>query len=243
MRALALTALLSLGAAPATAAIASLAECEAAVKADPALAREEAAGWAVLGGGALAKACEAMALEALGATKTAAAILTDVAVDRSNGLSAEARVDFLADAARLWLAAREPKLAEEAAGRILSLTGETAETLALRAEARGRQDRWAEARADLDRALDLEPARPDILALRAAANRKEGRPDAALKDADAALAGLPALPEALFERGAALIILKRVPEALDTWFRLIELHPDSELAALARRNIQAIGGN
>ncbi len=238
-----LTLLFILVAAPVSAEIRSADDCTAAIAAAPERAREDAARWAVLGGGAEAKACEARALEALGARKTAAVILTEVAAAPGNGLGAVARAAMFRDAARLWLAVEEPRLAEETISRILALTAPDADTLALRAEARGRQGDWAAAQEDLARALALSPGRADLLTLQAAARRRSGDATGGLAAAEAALAALPSNPEALFEKGANLAVLGRVPEALEVWFALIELDPDGEMAELARRNIRQLSGN
>lgn len=241
MRALLIACLLLPAAARAE--VASMADCAARIAEDPQLAREEAAQWFVLGGGAEARACEARALEALGARGTAAVILAEMAADRGNGLPAVTRAAMMRDAGRLWLGDGQFRLAEEALGQAIALGLDDADTRVMRAEARGRQGFWATAIDDLDAALARDPERPDLLALRAAARRKSGDPGSALEDAEAALAALPTYPEALFEKGAALAVSGRVPDALEVWFELIRLHPDSEMAELARRNIQQLAGN
>ncbi|HEU0223747.1 MAG TPA: tetratricopeptide repeat protein [Paracoccaceae bacterium] len=228
---------------PAGAEIRSMAECVAAIGTRPSVAREEAAQWATFGGGAEAKACEARALEALGAKTTAAVILTEVASDRGNGLPAATRAALLRDAGRLWLEEGQPAVAREALTRGLDIGPADPDALAMRGEASGRLGLWPDAVRDLTEALKLAPGRADILALRAAAKRKSRDPAGGLEDAEAALANLPHLEEALFEKGACLAVLGRIPEALDVWFRLIELHPESEMAELARRNIQQLSGN
>ncbi|RMF34745.1 MAG: hypothetical protein D6754_14490 [Alphaproteobacteria bacterium] len=220
-----------------------MAECMARIGANPTVAREEAAQWFVLGGGAEAKTCEARALEALGARGTAAVILAGIAADRGNGLPKATRAAMMQDAGRLWLGEKQYRLSLEALNRAVALGLRDADLLAMRAEAKGRLGMWPEAVADLSAALERAPGRADLLTLRAAANRKSGDPLAGLADAEAALRKLPHYPEALFEKGASLVVLDRVPEALKVWFKLIELHPDSEMAELARRNMQRLSGN
>lgn len=228
--------------AAAAAELRSLADCTAAIAADPQAAREAAARWAAFGGGAEAGVCEARVLEALGARQTAALLLTEIAQDRGNGLPAATRAALFAEAGRLWLAVRQPALARETLGRAAELAPPDAEALALLAEAHGRLGDWPRAVEALDRALALGPPRADILALRAAARRKGGDASRALADAEAALQLLPSYDEALFEKGAALATLGRMPEALEVWFRLVELHPDGEMAELARRNMRQLAG-
>ncbi|MEM9048744.1 MAG: tetratricopeptide repeat protein [Pseudomonadota bacterium] len=224
-------------------ALTSMADCMQRIAQDPQRAREEAAQWLVLGGGAEARACEARALEALGANVTAAAILAEVAADWGNGLPAFSRAAMMRDAGRLWLAEGSYAIAEQALTQAIAIGLDDADTRVMRAEARGRQNLWDGAIEDLNTALAEHVQRPDLLALRAAAHRKSGDFDAALADAEAALTILPTYPEALFERGAALAVTGRVPDALAVWFELIRLHPDSPMAELARRNMQQLAGN
>ncbi|MEL6235568.1 MAG: tetratricopeptide repeat protein [Pseudomonadota bacterium] len=233
-----------LGGLPATASgLTSMAQCMQRISQDPQRAREEAAQWLVLGGGAEARACEARALEALGARATAAVILVEVAADWGNGLPAFSRAAMMRDAGRLWLAEGNFVIAEQALTQAISIGLDDADTRVMRAEARGRQGLWTGAISDLDTALASHPDRADLLALRAAARRKSGDTDGALTDAEAALALLPTFPEALFEKGAALAVSGRIPDALAVWFELIRLHPETEMAELARRNMQQLAGN
>ncbi|WP_118132417.1 tetratricopeptide repeat protein [Oceanicella sp. SM1341] len=227
----------------AAAEIRSMAECRARITEDPAMAREEAAQWLTLDGGPEARVCTAETLIALGARTSAAQMLTATADDRNNGLPAASRARLMRDAGRLWLDEDQPRLAMETFTRTIQLTGSDPDTLVLRAEAQGRLGLWQSAMTDLDRALKQDANRADILALRAAARRKSEDPTGGLEDAEAALELQPDLPEALFEKGASLAVLGRMPEALDVWFRLIELDPESQLAKLAQRNMQRLSGN
>ena len=85
MRRLFLLALLA--APPAHGEIRSAADCTAAVAADPAAAREDAALWQRTGGGVPARLCEAAALSALGANATAARLLTNLAENPNRAIS------------------------------------------------------------------------------------------------------------------------------------------------------------
>ena len=80
---------LALAPLPAAAEIRSADACAAAVAADPAAAREEAALWARTGGGVPARLCEAEALAALGAHATAALILTRLAENPNRAMAAD----------------------------------------------------------------------------------------------------------------------------------------------------------
>lgn len=102
--------LIALAPAPAAAEITSTDECQAAVAADPAQAREDAAIWFRSGGGVAARLCEADALSALGAHTTAATLLTRVAENPNRAMNADLRVLVFGDAAAEWLAAERPDL-------------------------------------------------------------------------------------------------------------------------------------
>ena len=88
---------------PAAAEIRSAEDCAAAVAADPATAREEAALWARTGGGVPARLCEADALAALGAHGSAALLLTRVAESRNRAMPAPLRAVVFEDAAGVWI--------------------------------------------------------------------------------------------------------------------------------------------
>lgn len=220
-----------------------MAECRQRIAQNPTLAREEAAIWSTFGGGAEALVCEARALEELGARTSAARILTEVATDRGNGLPAATRALLLREAGRLWLVTRQPRLTIKTLTSANELARADIETLSMLAEAHAQLGEWDNALQELTEGLELDPTRADLMTLRAAAKRKSGDPAGALTDSEAALRLLPAYMEAMFEKGAALALLDRMPEALDVWFKLIELDPDGPMADLARRNIQRLSGN
>ena len=93
--------------------ITSADQCDAAVAANPASAREAAAVWYRLGGGTAARLCEASALEAMGADTTAAQLLTGVAQNTNRAMPLDLRATVLEDAGRLWLRAGRPDLTLE----------------------------------------------------------------------------------------------------------------------------------
>jgi tetratricopeptide (TPR) repeat protein len=235
-----LLALLLLAAAPAAADIRSADDCAAAVAADPAAAREEAAVWQRLGGGVPARLCEAEALAALGAHATSAQLLTGLATNPNRAMSAGLRATVLADAARQWLAAGRPDLAREALAEADRVTPSDRDRRLLAARAAAAEADWPAAEAAL-RAL-LETAADDALAhtLLAAALRNAGDAEAALAEAEAARRLDPRLPEALFETGAALAETGQPDRAAEVWLELISGYPESELAALARANLQRL---
>ena len=220
--------------------LSSAEECEAEIKASPSTAREKAALWYRLGGGTEARLCEAAALEAMGADATAAQLLTQVAQNPNRAMDLVLRAITYGDAARLWLRVGRPDLARDALLSANRLTDPDAERWIALARAQAGMEDWAAARDALDKALALDPRDAVALALRAAARRHLEDVDGALADAGQALALAPDQPEALFEQGAALATRGDARGAADAWTRLIELHPESDLAAPARRNLQRL---
>ena len=220
--------------------IVSSAECGPAIAEDPAAAREAAAYWSRTGGGVPARLCEAAALEAMGATATAARLLTALATNPNRAMSVGLRVVALEDGARLWLDAGAPDLASEALDRADELGPATPVRIRLRARIAGASGDWERAIGLLNERLDGEPNDAEALALRAAALRLSGDPAAAIGDADRALALDPVHPEALFEAAAARAETGDMEAAADLWLELIAARPDHPLSDLARRNLQAL---
>jgi cytochrome c-type biogenesis protein CcmH/NrfG len=69
--------------------------------------------------------------------------------------------------------------------------------------------------------------------------RQSGDLAAAQIEAERARAADPDLPEAQFELAAALAESGDAAQARTLWLALIEAHPNSDLAPIARRNLQA----
>jgi tetratricopeptide (TPR) repeat protein len=220
--------------------IRSAEDCAAAVAADPAAAREDAALWQRLGGGVPARLCEAEALSALGAHATAARLLTGLADNPSRAIGAPLRAVTLGDAAREWLAAGRPDLARAALAQADRLTPADPGRLILRARAEAAESDWPAARTTLEAAVAVAPDDALAHALLAAALRNQGDPAAALTQAERARALDPGLPEALFETAAALAETGAPDRAAPLWLDLIRRDPDGPLAALARRNLQRL---
>ncbi len=215
-------------------------DCAAAVAADPAAAREDAAAWQRLGGGVPARLCEASALAALGAHATAAQLLTALAENPNRAISADLRATVLTDGARQWLAARHPDLARQALAQADRLTAADPDRQVLLARAAAAEADWPAARSALQAALAAQPDNALAHALLAATLRNQGDPAAALAEAEQASRLDPDLPEALFETAAALAETGQPERAAELWLQLIDLHPDSDLAALARANLQRL---
>jgi tetratricopeptide (TPR) repeat protein len=229
-----------LAAAPAAAEIRSAEDCAAAVAADPDAAREDAALWQRTGGGVPARLCEASALAALGAHTTAARLLTNLAESPNRAMAADLRAIVFTDAARQWLEAGQADLAAAALDRADRLATPGPDRQVLRARIAAADGDWPTARSALETALAAAPDDALAHALLAATLRNQGDPAAALAEAETARRLAPDLPQALFETGAALAETGETAAATKVWLQLIAADPDSELAALARSNLQRL---
>jgi len=225
---------------PAAAQIRSVDDCRAAIADDPERAREEAAVWARSGGGVAARLCEAGALEAMGATGTAARLLTALAESRNRAMSPGLRATVFEDAARLWLAEGQPSIALAALDGPDRISAAGADRLVLRARIEAALGDWPAAASTLRAVLDGSPDDALARALLAAALRRGGDPGSALAEAERALALDPDLAEARFEAGAALAETGATEAAAAHWMALIAATPGHDLAELARRNLQAL---
>jgi tetratricopeptide (TPR) repeat protein len=217
--------------------ITSSGECTVAVAADPAAAREDAAIWSRMGGGVPARLCEAMALEAMGATATAAQLLSGLAANPNRAMNADLRGIVFADAARLWLEAGQPDLAAEAIVQADRLAPPDPARRILRARIEAARQDWTAALATLDAAVAESPGDAEARVLHAAALRHSGKAEAARAEADHARALDPDLPAALFEAAAARAELGETDAARQLFLDLIEAYPDGELAEPARKTL------
>jgi tetratricopeptide (TPR) repeat protein len=240
MRRLLLLLALALAPQPAAAEIRSVEACTAAVAANPAAAREDAALWARTGGGVAARLCEADALAALGANGSAALLLTRIAENPNRAMPADLRAVVYGDAAGQWLAAGRPDLAAAAIDRADRISVPDAGRLVLRARVAAAEGDWPQAREALTRAVSGNPQDPLAHALLAATLRHLGDAEAAGDQADLALQLAPDLPEALFEAAAAAAETGDADRAAQLWRRLIALDPDGGLADEARAGLQRL---
>ena len=218
---------------PAAAEIRSAEECAAAVAADPAMAREEAALWARTGGGVAARLCEADALAALGAHGSAALLLTRVAESPNRAMPAPLRAVVFEDAAGQWLTAGRSDLAAEALDRADGITEPDARRLLLRARAAAAEADWPAAKAALDRAVAADPQDPLAHALLAAALRRLGDTGAAAAEAEAS-ASRPRPARGAVRGRRRGRRDRRHRRARRLWLRLIAVDPDGGLADAAR---------
>jgi tetratricopeptide (TPR) repeat protein len=87
-------------------------------------------------------------------------------------------------------------------------------------------DRWAEAQADVDQAIELAPRYPRALGLRGTMLLEQGKPAEALDAFDAMVRLDPEFAEAHYNRGAAQAALDRFDAAIADFSRAIELRAD-----------------
>ncbi len=210
-------------------------QCLSLLDDDPAAAGAFALGWQGSGGGDGAAHCLALSRIALGHPAEGAEQLEKLAND--SGGAPAARAVIYGQASQAWLMADQGGRAFGAATLALALLPDQEDLLIQRATIAGTLDRYADAIADLDHALQLDPRRTDTLTLRAGAWRHVGRLDAAQNDVDRALAIDGDYPEALLERGILRQRQGNSEGARQDWERAVELAPDTPTADLAEQNL------
>lgn len=225
---------------PATAgAVSNYADCIALAERDAERARSEAAAWFSASGALGALHCEAQALAALGADRTAAEKLEALA--GAPELGPEERAAVLTQAGSLYrregdiaAARRALDAALRAAGGGMAGAPVLIERAALSAEAAN----FTDAKADLDAALQLRPDDAEALALRAAARRRLGDSAGAKRDALSALELQPDHAPARFELGMAESDLGEPDAARTAFLAAIAAAPTAPTAGMARAALQ-----
>ncbi len=215
-------------------------ECQDSIRDDPEQAREDAAQWAALGGGAEARLCEAAALAALGAHETAAARLTELAQDHKVNLGAELRAQILEDAGGQWLLAAMPENAAAVLDAALMLVQPGPERLLKAADAHEAAGQRENARQLLALVLSDAPDNAEARVMAARFSLFDSKPDAALRFSETALKLQPLNPDALFLKAEALAGLGRREAAAAAWLDLIAQHPGTQIAARAQAAVQGL---
>lgn len=214
------------------------ADCLSKARISPPTGLAQARAWKSAGGGAPARHCEATALFAAGQFAEAGAALEALAGDlgKSEGES-RLRANALGQAGQAWLLAGETEKARAAVTAALDIAPQNVELLIDRAVIQAGAGRYWEAIDDLNRAIELAPARADAYAFRASAYRRLSSPELAVADADQALALDPDNAEGLLERGHLYRMQGDEVAARAAWQRLLRVAPDSPAADAARRNL------
>lgn len=215
--------------------------CLALAGTDAAAALREAEAFLAAGGGEprlkdWAEHCAASAQLALGQLEQAATRLERLGM--AAGREPQDRASLLAQAGQVWLMAGDAARAYSTATLALVVTPDDVELLTDRAIALVSLGRHFEAIDDLNRVIDLDPARAEAFVFRAGAWRQAGRPDLAEDDIARALAIDPGNAEAYLERGLLRAAAGRAADARADWQRAAERAPGSPTEELARGQIE-----
>lgn len=217
-----------------------LPQCLAATSVDPSRARELAAQWAALGGGAAAAFCAGEALEAVSADRAAAQNYLQAGVEGGVLTSAQ-RIEALDRAGALWLEADEIDLAARSYQAALTIDPQSRAGRIGAARAAAARGDFATAEAQLSAYIELGGGGDaDALALRAAARRGLERFDEARDDAAAATQADPTLSIAWFELGAANNALGDVAGAREAWIQAALIDRNAPASYMAEEALQRL---
>lgn len=227
--------------------VADLPSCRAAIAVDPVQARERAAQWEALGGGAAAKLCAGEALAAVGADGVAADLLTTAGSD-GDDLSPRDRAGAFGLAGELLLDLGEAELARRSFAAALSIDSASRPALIGSARASAALEDWSAAIEDLTAAIAFGPGRGDAerrlaaeaLTLRAAARRRVDDPASAQADAQAAVETDETYGLGWFELGAAQYALGDPQAAREAWIQAVLLGPAEPAGQLAEYRLQQL---
>lgn len=197
-------------------------------------AREEAARWQAVGGGAQARHCAAIALIAQGAEREAAEILTEIGSNPTSGLQNADRVSMLTLAGELWLQLGRHKLASLSFDQALAVSPENRVAGIGAAHAAAALGAHEKADKALSVLIAKRPDDAEALTFRATARRLLGQNQTALEDATAATLLRPDSAPAWFERGAAERALGRDAEARESWINAAMLDLTGQVGEDAR---------
>ncbi|HHL42209.1 MAG TPA: hypothetical protein ENJ42_01200 [Hellea balneolensis] len=161
-------------------------QCLKQIAQDAEIAFEEALIWQSQGGGRRAKHCVAMALFALDHADEAAFRLEKLAKAPDGGDN-DMRAGYYAESADLWLEAKLPRKAYDAATAGLDLKRDDVDLRIVRARAYAALGRWDYAEIDLTSALAFHPDEPRALRFRADARLRQDKLDLAKQDIDRAV--------------------------------------------------------
>ncbi len=215
-------------------------DCMTLARAAPAQGFDSALGWELLGGGAGARHCAAVALIEMGRYREAGERLERLAAELY-GPDLALRSAVLAQAGQAWILADETARAHAVQSAALEFDPDNVELLLDRSITLATAKDYWEALDDLNRALDLAPGRPDLLTLRASAYRSLDALDLARDDIALALSHAPDDPDALLERGMLRRLAGDDAGARADWLRAIALSEGSPTAEAARANLDKLG--
>jgi tetratricopeptide (TPR) repeat protein len=178
-----------------------------------------------------------LALIALKQYAEAADRLEDLAREM-NAKAMPLQGEVLDQAANAWMLAGENAHALSVINAALDVDPKNADFVIDRARVYAADNKYAEAKNDLDQALRLKPDSADAFAFRASAKRHLGDSAGALKDADAALALDGTKTAALLERGLLLQAAGNKPAARQDFLKVILLAPNTPAADSAQADLE-----
>jgi tetratricopeptide (TPR) repeat protein len=216
------------------------AQCQIAARRNPQAALANANRWRAAGGGLHARQCIGLAYVELGQWREAATTFEQAAQEADR--SGEARgVDFWVQAGNAWLAGGEPARAITALDSALSsqhLTPELRGEARLdRARALVAQGRLADARTDLNHALELVPADPMAWYLSAELARRQNDLARARADIGRARQLVRDNPEVLLLAGTIAGQAGDMAEAERLYRQVAERAPDTDAGRAARASL------
>ena len=220
-------------------AVSDYTECVNLATIDPEKTLIEAQSWADATGSVAAMHCMAIAQGELGAHRTAASTLMNIA--NAAGLDDASRIAALIDASRQWSLAGRAEAARstiDAALRVAPSRDALVERASLRADDRD----WRGAVEDLDRAIGIQPRDWEALTLRSAARLRLDDAEGARRDAVLALEYRPVSAAAWYQLGLAEQALGLKKAARRSWLKAIDVAPGGKPASLARGAIQDMDG-
>lgn len=214
-------------------------ECLQLIETDPPRGLTEALQWRDLGGGSPARHCVALAHAANGDLRLAAVRLQELA-DEIEPSSERAAAEVLAQAAAIWLQAREDARAIPAFSRAIALSPDDARLRVDLAHVLAAERRFTEAEAEVAAALRLDDLYADAYALKAMLHREQQQYDAADEALANALAIDPEQPMGRMEQALARARGGDVQGARDDLNDLIAEDPEGNIAETARRYLQQL---
>jgi tetratricopeptide (TPR) repeat protein len=222
------------------------AQCQVAARRNPQAALANANRWRAAGGGLHARQCIGLAYVELEQWRPAATTFEQAAQEADR--NGEARgADFWVQAGNAWLAGGDPVRAVVALDTALKsrhLTSELRGEVRLdRARALVAQNKLAEARTDLDTALQLVPADPMAWYLSAELARRQKDLPRARADINRALEMARENPEALLLAGTIAGQAGDMAEAERLYRQVAERAPNTDAGRAARASLGMIARN
>lgn len=238
MRAFAPVFLAAIVAAAPANAVSNYVECANFATIDPEKTLVDAQEWYDATGDVGARHCMAIAQAELGAHRTAANTLMEVA---NAGIDKDARISTLVEATRQWRLAGAMEAARSTIDSAIRISPAPI-ALIERASLLGEERDWEGALADLDRVVAASPRDAEALTLRSAARLRLDDKEGARRDALQAIENRPVSSAAWYQLGLAEHAMGLKDAARRSWLKAIDVAPGGRPAALARGALQDMDG-